>query len=50
MRAVAGIGAEVLLTVEGELPRSRLYRSHEQGELVAAIPKNGGNVRGEGEA
>ena len=37
LRAVPGIGAEIVLTVDGELRRSRLYRSHEQAELVGAI-------------
>ena len=36
-RAVPGIGAEIMLTVNGELRRSRLYRSHEREEFVAAI-------------
>ena len=37
LRPVPGIGAEVVLTVDGELRRSRLYRSHEQAELVGGI-------------
>jgi hypothetical protein len=34
---VSGIGAEVVLSVDGEWRRSRLFRSHEQAELVGAI-------------
>ena len=37
LRPVPGICAEIVLTVNGELRRSRLYRSHEQAELVGAI-------------
>src|SRR5687767_6320234 len=31
------IGAEIVLSVDGEWRRSRLFRSHEQAELVGAI-------------
>jgi hypothetical protein len=34
---VPGIGAETVLTVDGELRRTRLFRSHEQAKLVGAI-------------
>jgi hypothetical protein len=37
LRAVPGVGAELVLTVNGELRRTRLYRSHEQAELSNAI-------------
>ena len=37
LRAVSGIGAEIVLTVDGELRRTRLYRAHEQAELSSAI-------------
>ena len=37
LRAVPGIGAEIVLTVDGELRRTRLYRAHEQAELSGAI-------------
>ena len=37
LRAVSGVGAEIVLTVDSELRRSRLYRAHEQAELVGAI-------------
>ena len=37
LRAVSGIGAEIVLSVDGELRRTRLYRSHEQAELSGAI-------------
>jgi hypothetical protein len=33
----AGVGATIVLTVDGELPKTRLFRSHEQAELVGAI-------------
>ena len=37
LRAVPGVGAEIVLTVDGELRKTRLFRSHEQAELVGAI-------------
>jgi hypothetical protein len=37
LRAVPGVGAEIVLTVNGELRRTRLHRSHEQAEMVGAI-------------
>jgi hypothetical protein len=37
VKAVSGIGAEIVLTVDGELRKTRLFRSHEQAELVGAI-------------
>ena len=37
VRAVPGIGAEIVLTVDGEWRRTRLFRSHEQAELVGTI-------------
>ena len=37
VKAVPGIGAEIVLTVNGELRKTRLFRSHEQAELVGAI-------------
>ena len=37
VKAVPGIGAEIVLTVDGELRKTRLFRSHEQAELVGAI-------------
>jgi hypothetical protein len=37
VKAVPGIGAEIVLTVDGELRNTRLFRSHEQAELVSAI-------------
>ena len=38
LRPVPGVGAEVVLTEDGELRKTRLFRSHEQAELVGAIP------------
>jgi hypothetical protein len=38
LRAVPGVGAELVLSVDGELRRARLYRAHdEQAELSGAI-------------
>jgi hypothetical protein len=37
LKAVPGIGAEIVLTVDGELRKTRLFRSHEQAQLVGAI-------------
>jgi hypothetical protein len=38
LKAVPGTGAEVVLTVDGEWRRTRLFRSHEQAaELSGAI-------------
>ena len=47
LKAVPGIGAEIVLTVDGEWRKTRLFRSHEQAELVGAIG-HAGDVRGEG--
>ena len=32
-----GVGAEIVLTVDGELRKTRLFRCHERAELVGAI-------------
>jgi hypothetical protein len=48
LRPVLGIGAEIVLTVDGELRRSRLYRSHEQAELVGAIADTRAMFEGKG--
>jgi hypothetical protein len=37
LKAVPGIGAEIVLTVDGEMRKTRLFRSHEQAELAGAI-------------
>ena len=37
LKAVPGIGAEIVLTVDGELRKTRPFRSHEQAELIGAI-------------
>jgi len=34
---VPDIGAEIVLTVDGEWRRTRLFRAHEQAELSSAI-------------
>jgi hypothetical protein len=37
VKAVPGLGAEIVLTVDGQWRKTRLFRSHEQAELVGAI-------------
>jgi hypothetical protein len=37
LKAVPGIGAEIVLTVDGEMRKTRLFCSHEQAELAGAI-------------
>jgi hypothetical protein len=37
LKAVPGIAAEIVLTVDGEWRKTRLFLSHEQAELVGAI-------------
>ena len=48
LRAVPGIGAEIVLTLDGELRRSRLYRAHEQAELSSAIADTRATFEGKG--
>ena len=48
LRAVPGIGAEIVLTVDSELPRTRLYRAHEQAELSSAIADTRAMFAGKG--
>ena len=48
LKAVPGIGAGIALTVDGEMRKTRLFRSHEQAELVGAIAGHADDVRGEG--
>jgi hypothetical protein len=45
---VPGIGAEVVLTVNGEMRMTRLFRSHEQEELVGAIADTRAVFEGKG--
>ena len=37
VKAVPGVGAEIVLSVDGQWRKTRLFRSHEQAELVGAI-------------
>jgi hypothetical protein len=37
---VPGIGAEIVLTVDAQWRKTRLFRSHEQAQLVVAIGDN----------
>ena len=37
IKAVPGIGAEIVLTIDGQWRKTRLFRSHQQAELVGAI-------------
>jgi hypothetical protein len=48
LKAVPGIGAEVVLTVDGELRKTRLFGSHEQAELVVAIADTRATVEAKG--
>jgi hypothetical protein len=48
VKAVPGIGAEIVLTVDGELRRTRLFRSHEQAELVGAVADTRAMFEGKG--
>ena len=48
LKAVPGIGAEIVLTVDGELRKTRLFRSHEQAELVGAIANTRAMLEGKG--
>ena len=41
------MGAEIMLTVDGELRKARLFRSREPAELVGAMPTRG-DAGGEG--
>jgi hypothetical protein len=42
------IGAEIVLSVDGDWRRSRLFRSHEQAELVGAIADTRAMFEGKG--
>src|SRR5215207_6663169 len=48
VKAVPGIGAEIVLTVDSELRQTRLFRSHEQAELVGAIADTRAMFEGRG--
>ena len=48
VKAVPGMGAEIVLTVDGQWRKTRLFRSHEQAELVGAIVDTRTMLRGEG--
>jgi len=48
LKAVPGIGAEIVLTVDGEMRKTRLFRSHEQAELVGAIADTRAMFEGKG--
>jgi hypothetical protein len=37
LRAVPGVGAEIVLSLDGERRKARLYRAHEHAELSGAI-------------
>jgi hypothetical protein len=37
VKVVPGIGAEIVLTVDGQWRKTRLFRSHRQAEPVGAI-------------
>ena len=48
LKAVPGIGAEIVLTVDGQWRKTRLFRSHQQAELVGAIADTGTMFEGKG--
>ena len=48
LRAVPGISAEIVLAVDGERRKTRLFRSHEQAELVGAIADTRAMFEGKG--
>jgi hypothetical protein len=48
LKAVPGIGAEIVLSVDGEMRRTRLFRWHEQAELSGAIADTRAMFRGVG--
>jgi hypothetical protein len=48
LKAVPGVGAEIVLTVDGEWRRTRLFRSHEQAERVGAIADTRAMFEGKG--
>jgi hypothetical protein len=48
LNAVPGVGAEIVLSVDGEWRRTRLFRSHEQAELVGAIADTRATFEGNG--
>jgi hypothetical protein len=47
-KAVPGLGAEIVLTVDGQWRKTRLFRSHQQAELVGAIADTGTMFEGKG--
>src|SRR5215218_3752312 len=47
-KAVPGIGAEIVLTVDGEMRKTRLSRWHEQAALVGAIADTRALFEGKG--
>jgi hypothetical protein len=48
LKAVPGIGAEIVLTVDGEWRKTTLFRAHEQAELVGAIEDTRAMFEGKG--
>ena len=48
LKAVPGVGAEIVLTVDGELRKTRLFWSHEQAKLAGAIADTRTMFEGEG--
>ena len=48
LKAVPGIGADIVLSVDGEMRKTRLFRSHEQAELVGAIADTRAMFEGKG--
>jgi hypothetical protein len=48
LKAEPGIGAEIVLAVNGEMRKTRLFRSHQQAELVGAIADTRAMFEGNG--
>jgi hypothetical protein len=48
LKAVPGLAAEIVLTVNCELRPTRLFRAHEQAELVGAIADTRTMLEGKG--
>ena len=48
VKAVPGIGAEIVLTVNGQLRKTRLFRSHEQAETGGRDRGHAGDVGNDG--
>jgi hypothetical protein len=48
LKAVPGVGAEIVFTMDGEWRKTRLFRSHEKAERVGAIAETRTMFEGRG--